>query len=109
MSKKKLSAMRSFGDMPKFVIILEVIGLLLLLLVYLVINNYIELAALFMKKGVLLAMIMLAIGCMIPAIVHIVWRALPKLSFFGIDQQKNSSEHHQRKLKAKQCNHRKMD
>lgn len=90
-------------------IILEVIGLLLLLLVYLVINNYIELAALFMKKGVLLAIIMLAIGCMIPAIVHIVCRALPKLSFFGIDQQKNSSEHHQRKLKAKQCNHRKMD
>ncbi|MFS1564391.1 MAG: DUF1418 family protein [Candidatus Arsenophonus phytopathogenicus] len=106
--RKKLSAMRSFGDMPKFVIILEVIGLLLLL-VYLVIDNYIELAALFMKNGVLLAMIMLAIGCMIPAIIHIVWRALPKLSFFGIDQQKNSSEHHQRKLRAKQCNHRKMD
>lgn len=42
--------MRSFGDMPKFLIILEVIGLLLLLLVYLVINNYIELAALFIKK-----------------------------------------------------------
>ncbi|HGJ5883892.1 DUF1418 family protein [Arsenophonus sp.] len=86
--------MRSFGDMPKFVIILEVIGLLLLLLllllVYLVINNYIELAVLFMKKGILLAMIMLAIGCIIPAIVHIVWRVLPKLSFFGIDQQKNS-------------------
>lgn len=61
-----------------------------------------------MKKGVLLAMIMLAIGCMIPAVIHIVWRALPKLSFFGIDQQKNSLKHNQRKIKAKQYNHRKM-
>ena len=101
--------MRSFGDMPKIVIILEVIGILLLLLVYLVINNYIEIAALFMKKGVLLAMIMLAIGCMIPAIINIAWRALPKLSFFGIDQYKNSSHHNQPKLKAKQCNHRKVN
>lgn len=109
MSKKKLSAMRSFADMPKIVIILEVIGILILLLVYLVINNYIELAALFMKKGVLLAMIMLAIGCMIPAIINIVWRALPKLNFFGIDQQKNSSQNKQRKIKAKLSNYRKMD
>ena len=109
MSKKKLSAMRSFGDMPKIVIILEIIGILLLLLVYLVINNYIEIAALFMKKGVLLAMIMLAVGCMIPAIINIVWRALPKLSFFGIDQHKNSSQHNPRKIKAKSCNHRKVD
>lgn len=109
MSEKKLSAMRSFGDMPKIVIILEVIGILLLLLVYLVINNYIEIAALFMKKGVLLAMIMLAVGCMIPAIINIVWRALPKFSFFGIDQHKNSSLHNQRKIKAKPCNHRKVD
>lgn len=43
--------------MPKIVIILEVIGILILLLVYLMINNYIEIAALFMRKGVLLAII----------------------------------------------------
>ncbi|HGJ5875743.1 MAG TPA: DUF1418 family protein [Arsenophonus sp.] len=108
MSKKKSSAMCSFTDMPKFVIILEVIGILLLLLVYLVINNYIELTVLFIKKGVLIAMLMLAIGCMMLAAVNIVWRALPKLSIFGIDRHKNTTELSQHKIKAKKCRNQKM-
>ena len=65
------------------------------------INKRIELTALFMKKGVLIAMFMLAIGCMIQAAVNIVWRALPKLRIFGIDRHKNTTELSQRKIKLR--------
>lgn len=90
MNKKPQSAMRSLSDLPKPILLLEGIGILLLIVVLLAMNDYILLPEPLMEQGALVTMIMVGIGCLIPATVNIVWRAIHGLTFLGIDSQKAS-------------------
>ncbi|MDX7991487.1 YbjC family protein [Xenorhabdus littoralis] len=80
--------MRSLADMPNLVILLEVLGIGLLVLAYLSITDSIFLSPLLMTTEAHIAMILLGIGCLIPAAIHIIWRAVYNLSFLGIDHKK---------------------
>lgn len=79
--------MRSLADMPKPVLFLEAIGIVLLMIVLLVTNGYLKLPEPFMQQGVIVTMIFVAIGCLIPAMINIIWRAVHGLSFLGIDNK----------------------
>lgn len=92
MSKKQQPMMRSLADMPKIVIALEAIGILLLLVVFLAMNDYLTLPEVLQTQTAFISMVMIAIGCLIPAAINIVWRAIHGLSFLGIDYKKRVSE-----------------
>lgn len=66
--------MRSLGDMPRIVIISEVLGMLLLVVAYLSINDFMSLPGRVGTPAVAIIMIFIGIGLMIPAAVCIVWR-----------------------------------
>ncbi|MDR0219145.1 MAG: YbjC family protein [Enterobacteriaceae bacterium] len=85
--------MRSLADMPKLVILLEILGFGLLVLAYLSITNSIMLSPLLMTTEAHIAMILFGIGCLIPAAIHIIWRAIYHLSFLGIDHKDVSKAH----------------
>ncbi|MBI6548549.1 YbjC family protein [Xenorhabdus lircayensis] len=85
--------MRSLADMPKLIILLEVLGMGLLVLAYLSITDSIILSPLLMTTEAHIAMILLGIGCLIPAAIHIIWHAVYHLSFLGIDHKKADKSH----------------
>ncbi|MBD2804388.1 YbjC family protein [Xenorhabdus sp. 42] len=85
--------MRSLADMPKAIILLEIIGFGLLTLAYLSITDSIILSPLLMTTEAHIAMILSGIGCLIPAAIHIIWRAVYNLSFLGIDHKKADNNH----------------
>ncbi|SFU78351.1 YbjC family protein [Xenorhabdus koppenhoeferi] len=85
--------MHSLADMPKLVILLEILGIGLLILAYLSISDSIILSPLLMTTEAHIAMILLGIGCLIPAAIHIIWRAVYNLSFLGIDHKKADKNH----------------
>lgn len=89
MSQKPRSkgTMRSLADMPKPILVLEGVGIVLLIIVLLALNGYITLPEPFMASGAIVTMIMVVIGCLIPAMINIVWRAIHGLSFLGIDNK----------------------
>lgn len=66
--------MRLLGDMPRIVIISEVLGMLLLVVAYLSINNYLSLPGGMGTSTVAIIMIFVGVGLMIPAAAYIVWR-----------------------------------
>ncbi|CNE84333.1 DUF1418 family protein [Yersinia mollaretii] len=66
--------MRSLGDMPRIVIISEVLGMLLLVVAYLSINDFMSLPGTMGTPAIAIIMIFIGIGLMIPAAVYIVWR-----------------------------------
>ncbi|AKP34962.1 YbjC family protein [Yersinia aleksiciae] len=66
--------MRSLGDMPRIVIISEVLGMLLLVVAYLSINDFLSLPGTMGTPAVAIIMIFVGIGLMIPAAACIVWR-----------------------------------
>ncbi|MFA3761584.1 YbjC family protein [Yersinia sp. 2544 StPb PI] len=66
--------MRSLGDMPRIVIISEVLGMLLLVVAYLSINGYLSLSGSMGTPAVAIIMIFVGIGLMLPAAACIVWR-----------------------------------
>ncbi|MCT8346279.1 YbjC family protein [Photorhabdus temperata] len=82
--------MSSLADMPKQVILLEIIGIGWLILAYLTINDIVILTDLLMTSEAHIVMIFAGIGCLVPAAVNIVWRAVYGLSFLGIDDKKES-------------------
>lgn len=91
MSKKPQSMMRSLADMPKPVIVLEAVGVILLIIVLLVTNHYITLPEPMMQQGAIVTMIMVGVGCLVPAMINIIWRAVHGLSFLGIDNKQSSN------------------
>ncbi|CBJ80049.1 conserved hypothetical protein [Xenorhabdus bovienii str. Jollieti] len=93
MKKISTKEMSSLSDMPKLVILLEVLGIGLLVLAYLSITDSIILSPLLMTTEAHIAMILLGIGCLIPAAIHIIWRAVYNLSFLGIDHKKVDKNH----------------
>ncbi|WP_369308246.1 DUF1418 family protein [Providencia rettgeri] len=84
-------AMRSLADMPKPILILEGIGIILLIIILLALNGYISLPEPLMHQGVIVTIIMVAIGCLIPAMINIVWRAIHGLTFLGIDNKQSEN------------------
>lgn len=66
--------MRSLGDMLRIVIISEALGMLLLVVAYLSINDYLSLPGSMGTPAVAVAMIFIGIGLMLPAAAYIVWR-----------------------------------
>lgn len=66
--------MRSLGDMPRIVIISEVLGMLLLVVAYLSINDFMSLPGTMGTPAIAIIMIFIGTGLMIPAAVYIVWR-----------------------------------
>ncbi len=86
MSNKPQSkgTMRSLADMPKPIIVLEGVGIILLIIVLLATNDYITLPEPLMQPGAIVSMIMVGIGCLVPAMVNIVWRAIHGLSFWAL-------------------------
>lgn len=66
--------MRSLGDMPRIVIISEVLGMLLLVVAYLSINDFMSLPGTMGTPAIAIIIIFIGIGLMIPAAVYIVWR-----------------------------------
>lgn len=90
MNKKPQREMRSLSDLPKPVLILEVVGIALLIIVLLSMNGYLALPEPLMQQGALVTMVLIGMGCLIPATINIVWRAIHGLTFLGIDNQKPS-------------------
>ncbi|ELZ5941149.1 YbjC family protein [Providencia stuartii] len=90
MNKKPQREMRSLSDLPKPILILEAIGILLLIVVLLAMNGYLTLPEPLMQKNAMVAIVMVGIGCLIPATINIVWRVIHRLSFLGIDSQKTA-------------------
>ncbi|WP_145507164.1 YbjC family protein [Yersinia alsatica] len=66
--------MRSLGDMPRIVIISEVLGMVLLVVAYLSINDFVSLPGSMGTATVAIIMISVGIGLMLPAAAYIVWR-----------------------------------
>ncbi|MEQ4923854.1 YbjC family protein [Proteus hauseri] len=97
MGKPSNRDMRTLSDMPKPIIIIEVIGIVLLVMAYLYINQYITSPQWFGTYTGQLTLVALGVICMIPPAIHIVWRAFHRLTFLGIDQKpadnKKKSDH----------------
>ncbi|WP_240042197.1 YbjC family protein [Photorhabdus khanii] len=88
--KSHKDRMSSLVDMPKQVILLEIIGIGWLILAYLTVNDIVILTDLLMTPVAHIVMIFVGIGCLVPAAVNIIWRAVYCLSFLGIDDKKES-------------------
>lgn len=87
MEKPSNQDMRTLSDMPKAVMIIEVIGIILLVTAYLYINQYITSPEWFASYAGQLTLVVFGVICMIPAAIHIVWRAIYRLTFLGVDSK----------------------
>ncbi|MEQ4985965.1 YbjC family protein [Proteus vulgaris] len=85
MEKPSKRDMKSLSDMPKPIIIIEIVGIILLVVAYLYINQYITSPQWLGTYTGQLTLIVLGVICMIPPSIHIVWRAIYRLTFLGID------------------------
>ncbi|MBW5407305.1 YbjC family protein [Morganella morganii] len=92
MANKQPRQMRSLGDMPRPVIICEVIGVILLLLVYLAVNDFIALPGVTGSKNALMVMTFAGLGCLVPAAINIVWRAISALPSVGFDNKSGADK-----------------
>ncbi|CNH65850.1 Protein of uncharacterised function (DUF1418) [Yersinia aldovae] len=68
--------MRSLGDIPRTVLISEALGMLLLVVAYLGINDYLSLPGIMGTTTAAIIMIFIGIALMIPAAAYIVWRVV---------------------------------
>ncbi|HHR5886630.1 TPA: YbjC family protein [Providencia alcalifaciens] len=98
-TKETKGTMRSLTDMPKPVLFLEGIGIILLVTVLLATNNYITLPDWLASSGAIISMILVGMGCLIPAMINIIWRAVHGLTFLGIDNKSGSASRDRRQSK----------
>ncbi|MGB8664633.1 MAG: YbjC family protein [Serratia inhibens] len=66
--------MRSFGDLPRPVLVLEGLGMVLLVLAYLSIHDHVQLPGWLASPQAAVAMIFLGVALMVPAAAFLVWR-----------------------------------
>ncbi|HBC6256070.1 YbjC family protein [Proteus mirabilis] len=85
MEKPSKRDMKTLSDMPKPIIIIELIGIMLLVIAYLYINQYMTSPEWLTTYTGQLTLVVLGVLCMIPPAIHIVWRAIYRLTFLGID------------------------
>lgn len=81
--------MRSPAALPKSVLVVEFIGMVLLTLVWLSLNQYVSLPAPFSSPTAALLMIFAGILLMLPAAVALIWR-VAKVVAPQLTQTKNS-------------------
>lgn len=72
--------MRSLGDLPRPVLVLEGIGMLLLILAYLCIHGHVQLPGMFGSQMAAVGMIFLGVALMVPAAAFLVWRVVQGFS-----------------------------
>lgn len=92
MKKPSSRDMKSLSDMPKPIIIIEIIGIILLVVAYLYINQYITSPLWLGTYTGQLTLVVLGVICMIPPAIHIVWRAIYRLTFLGINHKSAKSK-----------------
>lgn len=92
MKKPSSRDMKSLSDMPKPIIIIEIIGIILLVVAYLYINQYITSPLWLGTYTGQLTLVVLGVICMIPPAIHIVWRAIYRLTFLGIAHKSAKSK-----------------
>ncbi|HFK7185009.1 TPA: YbjC family protein [Serratia odorifera] len=68
--------MRSFGDLPRPVLALEGVGMVMLVLAYLSIHDYVQLPGWLGSQTAAVGMIFLGVALMIPAAAFLVWRVV---------------------------------
>ncbi|WP_191091542.1 DUF1418 family protein [Affinibrenneria salicis] len=68
--------MRSLGDLPKGVLILEAVGILLLGAVYLHVQQMITLPGVFASHAGLVGTVLAGVALMVPAAACLVWRTV---------------------------------
>lgn len=66
--------MRSFGELPRSILVLEGLGIVLLILAYLSIHGYVQLPGALSSQAAAVAMIFLGVALMLPAAALLVWR-----------------------------------
>jgi uncharacterized membrane protein len=79
--------MRSFGDLPRPVLVLEGLGIVLLVLSYLSINDYVRLPSILASQQASVGMIFLGVALMVPAAAYLVWRMAQGFSPLLRDRQ----------------------
>jgi uncharacterized membrane protein len=72
--------MRSFGDLPRSVLVLEGLGMALLILSYLSIHDYVRLPGMLASQQAAVGMIFLGVFMMVPAAAFLVWRVVQGFS-----------------------------
>ncbi|MFC0229238.1 YbjC family protein [Serratia aquatilis] len=72
--------MRSFGDLPRPVLVLEGLGMVLLVLSYLSIHDFVRLPGILASQSVAVGMIFLGVALMVPAAAFLVWRVVQGFS-----------------------------
>ena len=72
--------MRSFGDLPRAVLVLEGVGMVLLVLSYLSIHNFVRLPGMLGSQQAAVGMIFLGVAPMVPAAAFLVWRVVQGFS-----------------------------
>lgn len=68
--------MRSFGDLPRTVLVLEGLGMLSLVLAYLSIHGHVQLPGWLASQQAAVGMIFLGVALMVPAAAFLVWRVV---------------------------------
>ncbi|CAI0859148.1 YbjC family protein [Serratia ficaria] len=68
--------MRSFGDLPRTVLVLEGLGMVLLVLAYLSIHGHLQLPGWLASQQAAVGMIFLGVAMMVPAAAFLVWRVV---------------------------------
>ncbi|WP_051916584.1 MULTISPECIES: YbjC family protein [unclassified Serratia (in: enterobacteria)] len=79
--------MRSFGDLSRSVLVLEGVGMVLLVLAYLSINDYVRLPGMLASQQIAVGMIFLGVALMVPAAACLVWRVAQGFSPLLRDRQ----------------------
>lgn len=72
--------MRSFGNLPRSVLVLEGLGMVLLILSYLSIHDYVHLPGMLASQQAAVGMIFLGVFMMVPAAAFLVWRVVQGFS-----------------------------
>ncbi|PVZ77824.1 DUF1418 domain-containing protein [Serratia sp. S1B] len=68
--------MRSIGQLPRTVLLLEALGMVLLVLSYLSIHDWVHLPGMLASQQAAVGMIFLGVALMVPAAVFLVWRVV---------------------------------
>lgn len=87
--------MRAFGQLPKPVLVLEVLGILLLGVAMISINHWLTLPDWLSGKGAATLMIFAGIALMLPAAVTMMWRTAQALAPQLLGMPKSDKKHSQ--------------
>ncbi|KEY57774.1 DUF1418 family protein [Serratia sp. DD3] len=88
--------MRSIRKLPRTVLLLEALGMVLLVLSYMSIHDWVHLPGMLASQQAAVGMIFLGVALMVPAAVFLVWRVVHGGSFLLLGDK--PPKHDQRSL-----------